>query len=505
MNQIPAPSGLIAAVRSLMVEARDAIGWNPEAGALLDAAAQRLDQPLRVALAGRVKAGKSTLINALVGDQLAATDATECTRIITSYRDGVGYQVRARVADGSETSLRFERGEGSLQIELPDDTPVEQLEVTWPSATLRQMTLIDTPGIASLSASVAANTLDFLRTDAEQAPGADAVVYLLRRMHASDVRMLEAFHDTDLAQPAPVTAIGVLSRADEIGACRLDAMETAAAVAETYRRDARMKRLVGTVVPVSGLLAVGAASLRESDAAAIGQLAAAPTAAVDQLLLSADRFVAVDGPHVFPDLVSAEVREALLSSLGLFGVRLGVDLVRRGLAPTGAALSEELRRRSGIDDLRGLLERRFSVRADVLKARTGLLAVEAILAMPGVDAPSLANKVEQLRASAHELAELRLLDQCRSGDGPFADAEQVAAERLLGFEGNSPQVRLALGEDANSDQIRSAAMAELARWLDRAENPLTPRATADAARVLVRTCEGLLTRQSSTGAAPSGR
>ena len=49
----------------------------------LTAVRDRLDEPLRVAIAGRVKSGKSTLLNALVGDRLAPTDAGECTRIVT--------------------------------------------------------------------------------------------------------------------------------------------------------------------------------------------------------------------------------------------------------------------------------------------------------------------------------------------------------------------------------------------------------------------------------------
>ena len=78
---------------------------------------QRLDEPLRVAIAGRVKAGKSTLLNALVGERLAATDAGECTRIVTWYRNALGYRVVADLRDGSRRDLTFSRRDGALDID----------------------------------------------------------------------------------------------------------------------------------------------------------------------------------------------------------------------------------------------------------------------------------------------------------------------------------------------------------------------------------------------------
>ena len=55
------------AVRDLLDDALDCYAGEPEAAASLRARRDRLDGPLRVALVGRVKAGKSTLLNALAG------------------------------------------------------------------------------------------------------------------------------------------------------------------------------------------------------------------------------------------------------------------------------------------------------------------------------------------------------------------------------------------------------------------------------------------------------
>ena len=74
----------------------------PTAKAIRD----RIEGPLQVAIAGRVKAGKSTLLNALVGERLAPTDAGECTRIVSWYRKGHGYEVSARLHDGQRPDAR---------------------------------------------------------------------------------------------------------------------------------------------------------------------------------------------------------------------------------------------------------------------------------------------------------------------------------------------------------------------------------------------------------------
>ena len=87
-----------------------------------------------------------------------------------------------------------------------------------------------------------------------------------------------------------MNTVGVLSRADEIGSCRLDAMEVADRVARRYEADPRLRRLCPVVVPVNGLLGHAAATLREAEYAALAALARAPQELVAELLLTADRF-----------------------------------------------------------------------------------------------------------------------------------------------------------------------------------------------------------------------
>ena len=100
-----------------------------------------------MAIAGRVKAGKSTLLNALIGQRLAATAAQECTRLATWFQDGPGYRLLVQPRSGPTVQLPFPH-DGTVGSADLGPNPVDRIErliVERPSPTLRQMTLIDTP------------------------------------------------------------------------------------------------------------------------------------------------------------------------------------------------------------------------------------------------------------------------------------------------------------------------------------------------------------------------
>ncbi|MDX1691834.1 MAG: dynamin family protein [Acidimicrobiia bacterium] len=478
---------LLDRTRDLLARTADRLEGTPRE-AIARNALERLDAPLRVAIAGRVKAGKSTLLNALVGERLAPTDAGECTKIVTWYRDGITYRVTL-LTDEGPVHARFTRDDGAIEVDLGGRgaEDVEAIDIEWPTATLRELTLIDTPGIASISTDVSDRTHDFLAPGEEQPTEADAVLYLLRHVHAADLRFLEAFHDDEVAQATPVNAIGILSRADEVGVGRLDSMASARRIAARYRTDPKLRKLCQTVVPVAGLLGQAGSTLTEDEFRALGRIAALPEERADALMLSVDRFVAED-PDL--DLLAVE-REHLLDRLGLFGVRLATVLIRRGEVETSGELARRLVAESGLDDLRSVLATQFADRSGALKARSGLLVLDALLRDTDGDLADLEAEVESLQASAHEFAELRLLNLLRTGAVSLRAADQAEAERILGAGGGDLAGRLGVEPEAGDDALRAAVADAVGKWQRRAENPMADREQTEAARVVVRTLEGL--------------
>lgn len=484
-------ASLLRGCRELLGASREVYAGTVGAEVVDDLAA-RLDAPLRVAIAGKVKAGKSTLLNALVGEPLAPTDAGECTRIVTWYQEGLTYRATLHPTQGPPREVHFERAAGAVVVDL--DVPVEEVDrltIEWPSSVLRTMTLIDTPGLGSLRADAGARTEAVLAAE-DQPSVADAVLYLMRHVHHSDVRFLEAFRD-DTASGTPVNAIAVLSRADEVGGARLDALDSAARIAERVRADPAVRRVCHTVVPVAGLLAQAAAGLTEAEHRSFVRLAAADAETVASMLRSADRVVD-------PDLavgVSDLERRHLLDRYGLFGIRLAVELVGSGAASTSAELAAELRRASGITELREVLTRDVVARRDLLKARTTLVGLDRLLrAHPVPGSEAVAARLEALAAGSHEVAELRLLTALRSGAVALPEEQVVEIERVLaaGPVGD----RVGLGPEATPDAVRSAVVDGAQRWRRRAEFAASAKPVRDAAAVVVRTYEGLLADLSAT-------
>jgi hypothetical protein len=429
----------------------------------------RFEEPVRIAVAGLPGSGKSTVVNALIGEQLAPIDG------FAWYRDGASPRAQVFAPHGPPQEVPIVKRDGRPRVELGAwrGQQVDRVVVDWPTRTLRDAILIDTPATAT----------------PEQVFGeADAVLYLMRHMHSADLRLLQTAHDHAIARTAAVNTVVVLSRADEIGAGRIDALSSAKQIARRYRRDVHVQPLCQNVVAVAGLLAIAGRTLHEKEFAALGALAALPRADLEDHLLSADRFVGPD----FPVALGADVRQGLVERFGIFGVRLTTTLIRQGFN-TQVKLTGQLLQRSGLSELRDAMGLYFTERREVLKARSALLALDVVLRMEARPAArKLVTDLERALASAHEFRELRLVAALQSGRTKLPGDLDAEALRLVGGQGTNPLARLGMEYEPDESELREAIFDALDRWQEHAENPVLDNAQRQAASVVVRSCEGML-------------
>jgi hypothetical protein len=476
-----------AAVLALTRELAHKLEGTPYRGEI-DTIGARLQGPLHVAIAGRVKAGKSTLLNALVGERLAPTDAGECTRLVSWYRRGQRYEVLARLHSGQDKALEFRRDEGALQVVLSGlaESDVRFLDVRWPASTLERITLIDTPGLASLNDENSRRTREFLDHDGDHAPDADAVIYLMRHLHRSDVEFLDAFMDRSVAAASPVNAVAVLSRGDEIGAGRLDAMDSAQRIAERYRSDASVRTLCATVVPMAGLLAETGLTLREDEAASLRELAATAAEDLELMLLSAESFCDLHASDL-----TVEVRRGLVERLGMYGVRIAVQEIKDG-STTAATLGPKLVERSGLNQLNRVIAEHFLPRARVLQARSALAAIRGLALRLRTADPGRSDYVdreaERIEAGAVDFARIRAAQVLAAGGLRVKDHERVELERVLLGATAADALGIA---GAGPTELATAALQVITRWRDRAADPLADPALVEVCEAAARTGEAI--------------
>lgn len=442
----------------------------------------KLSAPLKVTIAGGVSSGKSTLVNALLGCKIAPVDAGECTKVVTEFRWDPHERAEMRMRDGSVTTLPLTRG--SLPAALPVPAPeVDRVAVGLSNAVLRDMTIVDTPGLDTVTGSEAA-TESYLgvtgRTGADTAAAmadADALVFLLPQLRRSDAEVLERFRA--LYRGSSLTAanaVGVLSRIDRLSRDG-DPLAVAAPIAS--RMTAELGGLVSGVVPVVGLLAetAHAATFTEDDARAVAVCAAAGDALDrEDMTLSADDFIAYGGV----ELEEAR-RRRLLELLDLYGLRVAMSAVDRG--ETGAAaILRALDAASGFGALRRLVTERFGSLADLFKAHAAVCDLQRLSYMR-TDADSrrvltgLRSPLESLELDAdmQRLAVLEVLQAAASAEinlpaGLEADLEPLAS-------GPDPLARL--GVPSGSDAM-SAAARKAAAWAEWGGDPR--RSPADVRR-----------------------
>jgi hypothetical protein len=471
----------------LLSEAAHVYRGVPPAAALLRSLLDRLGEPLRLAVAGPAGAGRSTLVSALIGEELAPVEVPGAPPASVSYRDGTHPRAWWHDERGTPYEVPMVRAGRGLRLNLdvrPSGRPegVRRAVIAWPSRVLRRTELIDTrlplPQVFEI---------------------ADAVLYVTPHLGDADLETLQAARGTRGPSVFPVHTMVVLSRADATGGGRADALLTAKQAARRRRREPRVGALCQDVLAVSPLIASAARTLGEDEFRAIATMAALPRETSEPQLLSTDRFTAADALRP----VAAEQRAQLLQRFGLGGIRLAITLTRTG-CDSAAVLGERLQEHSGLKELQASIAELFTARRAALRTRSVLTALDRLLrTQPLPPAAQLLADLELLLADAHEFRELRLLAALRSGRVNLPRELAVDARRLLGGTGTSLGERLGMSPEATDEDTWAEALAAADRWREHAHGRALLPAQRRAAEVVLRSCDSILAGLDSMSA-PAG-
>ncbi len=471
----------------------------------------RLDAPLRVAVAGIMKAGKSTFMNTLIGENVVYTGNLETTYTVCWFKYAKEPYITVCFRDGE--TLRAEYDElakwsvRTYEKENPRINDVKYLIIHYPSEVLKHLEFIDTPGLNSVYGTDAQNTLDFLEIKGSEdtlheTSIADAIVYAFSKSAGGfDEELLKAFHQGGADQTSPINSVGILTKTDATGIWDITGSQTpvqaAASVAESIMKNVNMKRLVYATFPVCAKAVEGYSSLTEEDWAVLERLAAVPENELVDILFDAEVFAAGDDSY-FMEFGSTEERSRLINALGQYGILELCRQLSKGTARED--MKQILSDKCGITDIRNMLLSHFGNRTFLIKSRfifNKLRALSKELCRTRRDNRQLAevceeleNKIDELMTSIQTLNELRILQYYYNGQLKFVDEDEFEDfMQVTGEYGREPEQRLGINVSVSMSELKRIAREKTEKWHEKASSFMMPNTYVDAATTIARSYE----------------
>ena len=446
--------------------------------------AGQLDEPCVIAVVGRVKAGKSTFVNALLGADHAKVGTTETTATINRFRYGQptnpALPVRCHWRNGAVTdeSQAFLDGLQGTDVEvLRRADGIRYLEYVCPSPILRNAILVDTPGTGAVIDEHQDRTAEYLQLSAQlrhrhdeetQQLGreADAVVYLVGpAARATDAAFLDELRQATEGGARAFNAVGVLAKVD----IHPDLFARASELAS--RVSAQLCDTLNTVVPVSSALQRIVDALRGRPPEEIADLVAAvrriPPDDQDLLLSMEQLFEELETDEC---PVSATDRAALRCAVGgpwMAFAAFAQTAADRTLSSSGVL--DRLESLAGFRELRRVMESHLFARGHILRQSRVLADAQKVVNRIGFrEIPALEGRSAQDRGRLD-----RLLAFIRAAPGDravAADLEELVrgsldSARLVGpLEALYQDLDLTLAElqrDLSDDNADFEALQQL--------------------------------------------
>ena len=474
----------------------------------------KLDQPMRVALVGKIKAGKSTLANALLGQDLVATGVRELTYNINWIKFGTHSSVKVHFKDASPPEERS-REELEALTKRPEKLNVflnriKFIEVYYENEFLKSFELIDTPGLMSYYEIDERNTLEFLNLQPEdisdntkeEASNADAVIYMFTKsIGQTDKDLVNEFQGSALGRATPINSIGVLTKVDDYWSQQADPIIDGGRIAQRLISESKVKNTFYNVYPVSGLVAFGAQTFTEDEYRILGRLSELQEEKFNRIIKDGRKFCKRDYDFVS---VAPSERLRVWDRLGQYGCWLAYNLIKKEKINHGNELRQSLLVKSGIKSFQEVILSHFGNRALLIKLNAILFKLSstcfALRKLENLDSNDL-NSIMSINAAVeaiqkeHAFSEQKVLRDYYMGKLEFSTEEISQLLEVTGEYGVKSYERLGLqnAEDKSLEKLMQVARNKVSHWRSIANDMfLYSRDTIDAARIITRSYEQVL-------------
>jgi len=138
---------LLSQAHRLFSRTRELAELSPEAGRLVEV----LDRPLLVTVMGEFNSGKSTFVNALIGEEVAPMGITPTTATINVLKYGAERKGRVVYHDDEVREVAWADVPKLLKgLDAAEAKRIRVVEVLYPLETLQRVNVVDTPGLNSI-------------------------------------------------------------------------------------------------------------------------------------------------------------------------------------------------------------------------------------------------------------------------------------------------------------------------------------------------------------------
>jgi hypothetical protein len=334
---------------------------------------EALESRFTVAIIGQLKAGKSTLLNALIGHDLAPTNVTETTATINWFRYGTGEvsnRFRIHWHDGSTEDRPLDQVSEWVG-EHQNAMQTRALDFFADSDFLKIANIVDTPGTRSVLENHEQATQGFLAEKLEAETlhyggRADAIIYAINPVaREADQDLLRLIGErTRLPGASAYNSIAVMQKWEH-----LEPDPLAEARKKCDRLRLQLQGQVAEVIPVSGLLARLAMQLPTDTWQQIATLATDSTPDAVRYLLRADSYFIEEQKEASLDRAA---RMQLRQQFPWPALRFALKFAQARQINDGRILQQAILEASGIERLKSVLQSRFFALAGLIKASTVL-------------------------------------------------------------------------------------------------------------------------------------